>query len=208
MKPATFLALVAALATFAAEAQAGHGHCGCGNCNRVRKVCKLVPDVKKTTTYEYCLVCEDFCLHGPSKCVGCKQVCDCAGKHCEKVMQPTCCKVKTKAKLMKIPVVKEEHGWKCVVVCTCRACGHCCADAREATPAEMQLAVSEAQRRGILQVAHEEPILVEIEQDEIAAGQAPAVPRATTMTAAFEQSVAPVAPAPSIGNAFQQLFHP
>ncbi|MGC3972436.1 MAG: hypothetical protein QM775_35355 [Pirellulales bacterium] len=205
MKPALFLAMFALAASFVIEAEAGHC-CNC-NCNRVRKTCKLVPDVKKTTTFEYCLVCEDFCLHGPSKCVGCKQVCDCAGKHCEKVMQPTCCKVKTKAKLMKIPVVKEEHVWKCVVVCSCRACGYRCADAREATAAETQLAVAEATRQGILQVAHEEPILVEIETDD----EVPAAPRVST--AAFEQPVtvaapmipAPVAPAP---NAFEQLFRP
>ena len=114
------LAALALLAGWATAADAGCfcRSCGGGNCS---KVCRLVPDVTKVTTYEYCLVCEDFCLHGHSKCVGCKKVCDCQGCcKCEKVMQPTCCGIRTKAKLMKIPVVEEKHGWKCVVVSRCR----------------------------------------------------------------------------------------
>lgn len=209
MKPFSLTGLfLAAAFGLLADAEAGHGHCRhCNNCN-VRKVCRLVPDVKKTTTFEYCLVCEDYCLNGISKCVGCKEVCDCNGcKHCEKVMKPTCCKVQTKAKLMKTPVVKETHGWKCVVVCVCNGCNHRCADAREATVEETQLAIAEAQRQGILQVTHEEPILVEIEM--------PAEEQSAVKTAGFEAAptqpqVQPAAaqPAAPARSAFDALFRP
>ena len=208
MKPFSFTGLfLAAAFGILADADAG---CLCNRCNscNVRKVCRLVPDVKKTTTFEYSLVCEDYCLNGISKCVGHKEVCDCNGcKHCEKVMKPTCCKVQTKAKLMKTPVVKETHGWKCVVVCICGGCNHRHADAREATAEETQLAIAEAQRQGILQVSHEEPILVEIETP---ADQAPAV-----TTAGFEAKtqlpVIPVSqtqPVAPTRSAFESLFRP
>lgn len=212
MKPFSITGLfLAAAFCLLADAEAGHHeHCNRCNCGNVRKVCRLVPDVKKTTTFEYCLVCEDYCLNGISKCVGCKEVCDCNGcKHCEKVMKPTCCKVQTKAKLMKTPVVKETHGWKCVVVCVCNGCNHRCADAREATAEETQLAITEAQRRGILQVTHEEPILVEIETpaDQASAVMTAGFEAATTQTSvpAPVSQPLPVAPARS---AFDELFRP
>src|SRR5262245_37633277 len=110
------LLLVAALvAASVVDAQAG---CPCSRCrSNCCKVCKLVPDVKKVTTFQYCVECEDFCLQGPSKCLGWKEVCDCNNcKHCEKVMQPTCSCIRTRRKLVKTPVVEEKHGWKCVVV--------------------------------------------------------------------------------------------
>ncbi|MBL9092081.1 MAG: hypothetical protein JNL96_12720 [Planctomycetaceae bacterium] len=166
------LAALALLAGWATAADAGCfcRSCGGGNCS---KVCRLVPDVTKVTTYEYCLVCEDFCLHGHSKCVGCKKVCDCQGCcKCEKVMQPTCCGIRTKAKLMKIPVVEEKHGWKCVVVSRCRGCNHC-AEARPATATETRLALDAARQQGLLQVSYEEPILVAIPDDEPAAEPSP-----------------------------------
>ena len=91
--------------------------------------------------------------------------------------------------------------------CICGGCNHRHADAREATAEETQLAIAEAQRQGILQVAHEEPILVEIETP---ADQEPAV-----VTAGFEAKTQlpvvpasqpqPVAPARS---AFEELFRP
>lgn len=156
------------------ELSAGCNRCGC---NHGCKVCKLVPDVKKETTFEYRVECEDFCLYGRSKCIGTKQVCDeCSGRvHCEKVWQPTCGCVKTRAKLVKVPVVKEKHGWKCVVVSSCGRCGNCCADAREATADELQMALQEARNQGLLQVSYEEPIFVRIPEE------LPAVPAAETV---------------------------
>jgi hypothetical protein len=174
MKLASLAGLFVALFGFVApfgfvdRADAGHGCNQCG-CNQGRKVCKLVPTVTKTTTFEYSCQCEDICLNGRSKCIGTKQVCDDGCVKCEKVMQPTCCEVKTITKLVKTPVVKEKHGWKCVVV---QVCGNCrqCAEAREATAAETQLALSEAEKQGLL-VSFEEEVTVSIPDD--AAGAAP-----------------------------------
>ncbi|MBA4018507.1 MAG: hypothetical protein C0483_15170 [Pirellula sp.] len=205
--PALFLA--AAFGLLAAAEAGHHGHCHRCNCSNVRKVCRLVPDVKKTTTFQYSLVCEDYCLNGCSKCAGCKEVCDCNGcKHCEKIMKPTCCKIQTKAKLMKTPVVKETHGWKCVVVCICGGCNHCVADSREATAEETQLAIAEAQRQGILQVAHEEPILVEIETPEDAVPATVAQPLSSGPLPAVEASTSAVAPLAPARSAFEVLFRP
>ncbi|MCE9603722.1 MAG: hypothetical protein K8U03_02340 [Planctomycetia bacterium] len=170
MKYATILSLAVALLGLVAQAEAGHGCNSCGCNNQGRKVCKLVPHVTKTTKFEYSCKVEDICLNGRSKCVGTQQVRDCDGcVHCEKVMQPTCCKVKCITKLVKTPVVTEKHGWKCVVVQVCGGCRQC-AEAREATEVETQLAIAEATKQGILAVGHEEPITVII-PDEVAANE-------------------------------------
>jgi hypothetical protein len=197
------LLLVASLiAASAVEVQAG---CRCGRCNsNCNKVCKLVPDVKKVTTFKYCLECEDFCIPGRSKCLGWKQVCECGRPECVKCMQPTCACVRTKRKLMKMPVVEEHHGWKCVVVCKCCGCNHSTA-AREATPAEMQLALEEADRQGLLLVNFEEPITVMIPDDESDVGAAATVP--ALFVAERKTESAPLAPV--IGRAttaFGSLF--
>lgn len=181
----TLVATAAALAGLVVAAQAGH-HCGrCNGCGGY-KVCRLVPEVTKTTTYQYCLECEDFCLHGRSKCIGTKQVCDCQGCcKCEKVMQPTCACVKTKAKLVKIPVVKEKHGWKCVVVHVCNGCRQC-AEARPATEVELQMALQTAEQQGIVLTSASEPIDVTIPDDATQPAGEPqllAVPEAAPIAA-------------------------
>ena len=161
MKFASLLSFAIALSGFVAAVEAGYGCNSCG-CQQGRKVCKLVPTVTKTTTFEYSCKCEDICLNGRSKCIGTEKVCDpCTGcVKCEKVMQPTCCKVKTITKLVKTPVVTEKHGWKCVVV---RVCGGCrqCAEAREATETETQLAITEAEKQGLL-VSFDQEVTVSI----------------------------------------------
>lgn len=172
MKYASILSLAIALAGMLGTAEAGHCCNSCG-CNSGRKVCKLVPSVTKTTTFEYSCKCEDICLNGRSKCIGTEKVCDpCTGcVKCEKVMQPTCCKVKTITKLVKTPVVKEKHGWKCVVVQVCGGCRQC-AEAREATEAETQLAITEAEKQGLL-VSFDEEVTVSI--PDVDAPEAPVV---------------------------------
>jgi len=165
-----FISLIVALVGLVASADAGHGCSQCG-CDSGRKVCKLVPTVTKTTTFEYSCQCEDICLNGRSKCIGTRQVCEDGCTKCEKVMQPTCCEVKTITKLVKTPVVKEKHGWKCVVVRTCGGCRRC-AEAREATAAELQLALAEAEKQGLL-VSFDEEVTVSIPDD--AADAAPVV---------------------------------
>ncbi len=190
------IALLAAtlLAGVTIVAEAGH-HCGrCNGCGGY-KYCKLVPEVTKTTVYEYYLQCEDFCVPGRSKCIGtcCKP--DCNGCcHCEKVMQPTCGCVRTKGKLMKVPVVKEKCGWKCVVVHVCSGCRHC-ADARPATDAELQLALQAAEQQGIVLASHAEPIEVTIPADEPAQ-----LPAATETTEAPK----PLLTLPKLGSFFSK----
>jgi hypothetical protein len=168
--------------------EAGHcNHCGCSSgC----KVCKLVPEVRKIASVEYRLQCEDMCLHGRSRCVGTKQVCDCNGcPQCEKIMQPTCGCVLTIRKLVKVPVVREECGWKCVVVNRCGNCSNCTSQLREATEAEKQLAIQEAERLGILQVSAEEPIEVVI-PDDAPAAMAPVAAQPLFASPALLQSAA------------------
>lgn len=177
MKLASILSLVVALAGLVAQADAGHGCNQCG-CNQGRKVCKLVPNVTKTTKFEYSCKCEDICLNGRSKCIGTEQVCKNGCVTCEPVMQPTCCKVKTITKLVKTPVVTEKHGWKCVVV---RVCGGCrqCAEAREATEAETQLAIAAAEKEGLL-VSFDQEVTVSIPDTDVAADVVPVVEKKST----------------------------
>jgi hypothetical protein len=177
MNRSVLFAVLTAVSGLVGHADAGCNSCGC---NSGCKVCRLVPEVTKVTTYEYRIECEDFCLHGRSQCCGSHLVPgECCGDcpRCEKIWKPTCGCVKTKGKLVKIPVVKEKCGWKCVVVSGCRGCGNCCADARVATAEETQLAIETARQQGILLTAAEEPIVVTIPEE------LPAVPDAKPVAA-------------------------
>ena len=104
------------------------GGCGCQPCTR--KVCKLVCDTKKVPTPVYSVVCEDFCLPGPS--IKCKVPCCCPeGCHsgCHNgykiVYKPTCGKVRTRANLVVGKKEKKVPSYKCVVEEVCCRCGHC-----------------------------------------------------------------------------------
>jgi hypothetical protein len=82
-------------------------YCGCHN--RLKKVCRLVCDTKKVTETHYDVKCEDICIHGRSQKCGCECI-------------PTCKKVKTVKKLMKIETTKEVPVYKCVVETICCDC--------------------------------------------------------------------------------------
>ena len=177
MKRLATLGALAMLVSIVAQNYAfGDGCCsgGCNECgcNKMRKVCKLVPDVKKVTTFCYSVKCDDFCLNGHSRCVGTKQVCDCHGSHCEKVMQPTCCEILTRRQLTKTPIVEEKHGWKCVVETVCASCGGCCGE-RTASDSEAQAVISDAEKMGIVPASAQEEIVFPID-DAPAAAQVPA----------------------------------
>jgi hypothetical protein len=125
-----FLALVL-LSVTGSPIQSGDGCCHHCGCHRLKKICCPVPDKRIETSYEYTCECEDFCVPGPSKCMGtcCKK--DCNGCcQCEKVWQPTCAKVHTRTVLIKKPVTKEVCTVKWVVKTVCcgcgRECGGCC----------------------------------------------------------------------------------
>jgi hypothetical protein len=93
----------------------------------VRKVCVPVCETIKETTFEYQCRCEDFCIPGPSKCVGYRCETDCDGcTHRVKVMQPTCGCVHTRQVLLKVPVVKEKCVTKWVVKTICCGCNNAC----------------------------------------------------------------------------------
>ena len=83
-------------------------HCGCHS--HLKKVCRLVCDTKKVTDVDYAVKCEDICLHGRSKKCGCECI-------------PTCHKIKTVKKLLKIETTREVPVYKCVVEAIC---GNCC----------------------------------------------------------------------------------
>jgi len=169
------LALVAAplLAT------AGHAHRSCHQCGcqRVCKVCKLVPDVKKVPKIVYDVECEDFCVPGPSKKCGVRCVPDCDALHgCRKeiVWQPCCGKVYTRKKLVKKTIIEEKPGFKCVVVVLCKGCGNGC-ECGEADEAQTQALIEEATARGILPVSATEEVTFTISDDGVNADVQPAV---------------------------------
>lgn len=114
---------------WASPAKADEGSCcqGCGCQSCCKKVCRLVCETKKIKEPYYCCECEDFCLPGPSKCCGYREVCEPCGKtHLEKIWQPSCGHVKTRYHLVKKEVEKEVCVYKCEVVYLCnRCCQHC-----------------------------------------------------------------------------------
>jgi hypothetical protein len=112
---------------FASQVEAGGCCCPSCGCRQVKKVCVCVPDVKKETKFEYTAVCEDFCVPGPSHVVGHCHKKDCRGCDvCCPVRQPTCADVKTRVKLMKIPVTCETPTVKWIVKTVCCKCGANC----------------------------------------------------------------------------------
>lgn len=82
-------------------------HCGC-NCH-VRKVCKVVCDTKKVPEVSYEVKCEDICLPGKSHKCGCEWI-------------PSCGRVKTVKKLVKVETTKTVPVYKCVVEYYCNEC--------------------------------------------------------------------------------------
>lgn len=104
------LLLVAVLAgktANSADSQGCCAHCGC-HCH-VQKVCRLVCETKKVPTTQYDVKCDDICLPGHSHKCGCERI-------------PSCGKIKTVKKLVKIEVLKEVPAYKCVVVTICDEC--------------------------------------------------------------------------------------
>jgi hypothetical protein len=159
MKTLSMIMLIA-LGAFVSQAQAGH-HCGCPSCGcaRVKKICRLVEDVKKTTVFCYKVECEDFCIPGPSPCCGTKCVpndCPCIGTgfHKEIIFGKPCgCgKIRTKKSLVKVPVDKEMRIWTCKVERVCCGCGCAQLDAK---------ATAEARAQEIIPASAEEPIVLD-----------------------------------------------
>lgn len=104
------LVLLVAIVGNVARTTGGEGccqHCGC-NCH-VKKVCKLVCDTKKVPEVSYNVKCEDICLHGHSHKCGCEWI-------------PSCKRIKTVKKLVKVETTKTVPVYKCVVEYYCSDC--------------------------------------------------------------------------------------
>ncbi len=125
--PLVFLQISHAEPTLAEPTCATSCHqCGCG---KLKKVCKLVPELKKETVTKWVLVCEDVCLPGRSCKIGEKCIPDCdahAGYRTEDILKPSCGPIVTKKKLKQVTETVEKPGYKCVVETICSQCGCCC----------------------------------------------------------------------------------
>lgn len=105
----------------------GGDGCGCcpqcGGCD-FKTVCRIVPVITKTPKTEYDCKCEDFCVPGRSRCVGCETVTDCNGNcYQQKCYEPTCGKVYSKTSLIKTTTMVEKCSYKCVAEKVCCRCG-------------------------------------------------------------------------------------
>lgn len=151
--------------------------CGCQPCTR--KVCRLVCETKKVSTPVYSVVCEDFCLPGPS--VKCKVPCCCpegchAGCHngYKIVYKPTCGKVRTRANLVVGKKDKEVPSYKCVVEEVCVRCGHCAHRTTYPSAADRAAAIAMAGQEGTNAIA---------DPGELPPIDAPVVPASATTAA-------------------------
>lgn len=94
----------------------------CGECCPLIKVCRAECSEKEVTHYKYRVECEDFCTAGPS----CRHCCeDCCG-NCQVCKSPSCGKVRTKRKLVKIEEKEKVPVTKCVVEYLCPTCCDAC----------------------------------------------------------------------------------
>ena len=104
-------------------------HCcsECG-CSHVKKVCRVVPDVKKVPDIRWVVECEDICLPGRTRCVErmVNDNCVVGDQHCETVAEPTCDRIITRKKLKKVTTTIDKPGFKCIVETVCSQCGTTC----------------------------------------------------------------------------------
>lgn len=124
---ALFLLVFSASSADFALAQQGSSACPACGCANVRKVCKLVCEMKEDIDYEYDVDRDEYCLPAPSDITGRKWVRDCTswfGYRKKLIWQPHCqCKIHTRNTLVKIPVVKKVPVYNCVVESVCCECG-------------------------------------------------------------------------------------
>lgn len=100
-------------------------HCGC--C-QWKKVCRLVPDVKKVPEVKYTVEAEEVCMLGKScvEEVTVEDQCSPCGRRCETVASPTCGRIVCKKKLKKTTTTVEKPTAKCIVETVCCQCGCVC----------------------------------------------------------------------------------
>jgi len=127
MKRFSLFALLglAAASTCIAGGQTGCAECGC---NRLKKVCRVVPEVKKVTATKWVVECEEICIPGKSRCeerLVSDPACVDAPRY-ETVTVPTCDRIVTRKKLKKVTTTTEKPSFKCVVDTVCCQCGGNC----------------------------------------------------------------------------------
>lgn len=105
-------------------------HCGCQH--NVKKVCRVVCEMKEEKEICYDCKCEDFCIPGPSCKCGEKCECSCAARHGyirRNIWEPSdCATVHTRHLLLRREVVKKVPTYKWVVeyvCCDCEGAGAC-----------------------------------------------------------------------------------
>lgn len=108
----------------------------CGCC-QLKRVCRLVPDVKKVTENKYVVEEEEVCLLGKScteeRIIQDSCVPNC--QRCEKVQTPRCGMVVCKKKLKKTTTTVEKPSAKCVMETVCCQCGRVCDSGNCISPA-------------------------------------------------------------------------
>lgn len=117
--------LTIALPCLAGAANRTCTQCGC---SQLRKVCRIVPDVKKVPEIKYVVEEEEVCLLGKS-CTEERVVpdeCSPTGQRCETVQVPRCGMTVCKKKLKKTTTTVEKPIVKCVLETVCCQCGCVC----------------------------------------------------------------------------------
>lgn len=122
-----------------------------------RRVCRAKCEMVEETEVTYDCQCEEVCIPGPSKCLG--KVCvpdgECGHKW-QWNFSPTCGKVKTAKKLVRVEkkVLKPKYTW--VVERLCSDCARCAPapSAAQGTPPTPSLDT----RRQPLELGYDQPI--------------------------------------------------
>jgi hypothetical protein len=146
----------------------------------------------------YACECEDVCIPGPSCLLGYKCAtdddCECGQhKHREPIWQPTCGRVITRHKLVKIETMKEVPTYKCVVV---NLCPHCCAQTEAANKEIASTAAKQAVDPAVAQVA------------AVPAANTQAGPAADGADSAEAQLVSHETKSPNFVDRLKQSFQP
>lgn len=102
----------------------------CANCGccQLKKVCRLVPDVKKVPEVKYTVEAEEVCLLGKSctEEIVVEDLCAPNCRRCETVQSPRCGRIVCKKKLKKTTTTIEKPTAKCVLETVCCQCGCIC----------------------------------------------------------------------------------
>jgi len=129
----------------------------CHSCG-VRKVCKVVCEMKKVKKTTWVVECEEFCASLPNCKRPCKSCCNTGncGEECccdpcaslrRPMVPPKCGKVRCRKKLVKKEIICEVPVYKCVVVCVnscCEAAACCGEEADSPAPAPKAAPAPEA----------------------------------------------------------------